>query len=104
MVRTVYAVDATAAAKHLGIGRNTLLSLLRENGYTHEHAQAKNLPKKEFRQAGYFTTQLTEYWQGQVKHLHEKLMITASGMELCREIIEATQPKRGNRNGTTRPL
>ena len=91
MTRTVHAVDAAKAAHYLGIGRNTLLALLRKNGYTHTHPPRKNLPKKAYRQAGYFTTELVQFYQGNVPKLHEKLMITATGMDLCRELINTTK-------------
>lgn len=90
MTRTaqIDAVDANSAAKHLGIGRNTLLALLRENGYTHAHAPRRNLPKKEFRAAGLFKTKLVQFQQGPVVKLHEKLTITAAGMDICRDLVE----------------
>lgn len=88
MARTVHAVDANKAAKHLGIGRNKLLELLRTAGITHSDEMRRNLPKKEYRERGLFSSELTEYWQGDVRKLHEKLTITADGMELCRELIE----------------
>lgn len=88
MPRTVYSVDAHKAAKHLGIGRNTLLKLLRDAGYTHAHAPRKNLPKRQYRQAGLFASALTEMRFGSVRRLHEKLTITAAGLDVCRELIE----------------
>lgn len=87
MGRAVYSVDAAVAAKHLGVGRNALLSLLRENGYTHAHAPRRNLPKKQYREAGLFTTELVQFRRGAVVRLHEKLKITAAGMELCRQLV-----------------
>lgn len=97
MTRTVYAVDANKAAKHLGIGRNTLLKLLREAGYTHAHAPRKNLPKRQYRQAGLFASALTEIRLGDVRKLYEKLTITAAGLDECRELLEKT--KKGESNG-----
>lgn len=91
MARAVYSVDAAMAAKHLGVGRNTLLNLLRENGYTHAHAPRRNLPKQQYREAGLFTTELVQFYQGPVRKLHEKLKITAAGMELCRQLIEESE-------------
>lgn len=89
MPRTVHAVDAATAAKHLGIGRNTLLERLRNAGVTHRSGQCRNLPRKEYRDAGLFSTALTEYQQGPVKHLYEKLTITAAGMNYCRDLLSS---------------
>jgi phage antirepressor YoqD-like protein len=89
MSRTVHAVDAATAAQHLGTGRNTLLERLRNAGVTHSSGPRRNLPRQEYRQAGLFSTALTRYWQGDVQHLHEKLTITAAGIEFCRQLLEA---------------
>lgn len=101
MARTVHAVDAATAAQHLGTGRNTLLERLRNAGVTHSSGPRRNLPRQEYREAGLFATALTEYWQGDVKHLHEKLTITAAGMEFCRQLLELEQ---SNGLGTDRQI
>lgn len=96
MTRTVYAIDANKAAKHLGIGRNTLLKLLRDAGYTHAHTPRKNLPKTQFRKAGLFASSLTEFYAGPVKRLHEKLTISPAGLDVCRELMEQNEKRESN--------
>lgn len=98
MSRTVHAVDAATAAQHLGTGRNTLLERLRNAGVTHSSGPRRNLPRQEYREAGLFSTTLTRYWQGNVQHLHEKLTITAAGIEFCRQLLEEEPAQKAQKN------
>src|SRR5690606_16791895 len=78
---------------------NPPLERLRNAGVAQSCGPRRNPPRQEYRQAGLFATALTEYWQGDVKHLHEKLTITAAGMELCRQLLE-----QGDGLGTDRQI
>lgn len=82
-----HTIDAKEAAKLLGIGHHTLLKKLRESGATYNTNQQTNIPKKQYREAGLLTTTLTTYWRANVRCYHEKLAITADGMEFIRDLL-----------------
>ncbi|QFT53516.1 phage antirepressor KilAC domain-containing protein [Microbulbifer sp. THAF38] len=84
----------TQAARMLGMGRNNLLKLLRDNGFLYSREPMRNSPTKWALEQKLLKQKEGAYLVGPVKVQHITALVTTKGMAWIRDIVEQnTAPK-----------
>lgn len=86
-------------ASNLGFGKNNFFALMRGMGiffYSSKDAEGKkvNLPKQEYKDAGYFVTKEEPYTRGEKNMLYTKIYVTGKGEAwLAKKIFDESGEK-----------
>lgn len=99
-----HAISIKQAAKHLGMGSNTLFKTLRERGVLHGTGGLKNTPRLEYIKKFYFRVQFSEYCTGQVKHQHIKTLVTPTGLAFIAELLQCDGNVKTNTTSKAMPV
>ncbi|WP_346839797.1 phage antirepressor KilAC domain-containing protein [Microbulbifer sp. SAOS-129_SWC] len=78
----------TQAARHLGIGKNTLLARLRTAGWLHSTGAMRNAPTKAATEQGLLHPKLTAYHRGPVCIQHPTSLVTAKGLVWMQDLLD----------------
>ncbi|WP_445360547.1 phage antirepressor KilAC domain-containing protein [Microbulbifer sp. EKSA005] len=78
----------TQAARLLGMGRNKLMELMRNNGLLHSHEPMRNSPTKYATTQGLLVAQNAQYKRGPVAVPYINTKVTSNGMVWMRDLIE----------------
>ncbi|WP_444931538.1 phage antirepressor KilAC domain-containing protein [Microbulbifer sp. SSSA002] len=78
----------TQAARLLGMGRNNLMKLMRNNGLLHSQEPMRNSPTKWATTQGLLVAENAEYKRGVVAVPYINTKVTSNGMVWMRDLIE----------------
>lgn len=86
---TTAGMPVKEAAKHLGTTQTALRIFLIQHKFARINPHTGGLmthPEAKLQQ--HVTTRTTSYWKGHIRCHHEQLLITASGLEQLRSLID----------------